>query len=286
MPKDLVPRSIWIGLVEAAPINAGDPQWTEHFPHSTGGFTTGVAFAADAADFRSRMAEALAELGAVAASFEDVETLEARHAREADGNPHEELIGALRRTGFPQLGEFHLYGPEEFESDSDWLEAMAERDDLTEVQRDLLRQLAKMLSGLDLPFLDHIDIETPDGSTVVNLPHRADGGINLEVRVTGEGEVVIDYGLSHVHFAGGRGSDRADEVYNFIYSALQGGVMVEVWSVGDRIDRSRTLILAEGGGWNTYSTTASTPSVTFDDEPTDRRLLGFTSAEGTTGARR
>jgi hypothetical protein len=61
--------------------------------------------------------------------------------------------------------------------------------------------------------------------------------------------------------------------------------MVEIWRVGDKIDRVRTSILAEGGGWDTYSTSASTPSVAFDDEPTDRRLLGFTSPEGVPGAR-
>lgn len=51
MQKDVGALPIWIGLVEAAPINAGDPRWTENFRTSTGGFTTGVAFALDAADF-------------------------------------------------------------------------------------------------------------------------------------------------------------------------------------------------------------------------------------------
>jgi hypothetical protein len=285
MPKDLAPRPIWIGLVDATPITAGDPTWTEHFPHSTGGIATGVAFAVDAAEFRSQIAEALARLGAAAARFEDVETLEARRAREPDGNPQEELVGELRLTGLPQLGVFHLYGPEEFESESDWLAAVAERDDLTELQRDVLRQLARMLRGLDLPLLDHIDLETPKGSTVVHLSHQADGGIDLEVRVAPDDDVVVDYGLGHVHFAGGRGSGGAGEVFDFIYSALQGGVMVEVWTVGGTVTRVRTLILAEGGGWDTVSTTALTSSVAFDDEPTDRRLLGFTSTEGVSGGR-
>ncbi len=285
MPKELEPRPIWIGLVKAAPINSGDPKWTEDFGDSSGGICTGVAFAADAAEFRSQMAEALAELGAAAVSFEDVETLETRRSREPNGNPQEELVEGLHATGFPQLGVFHLYGPEEFESESDWLEAAAERDDLTELQRDLMRQLAKMLRSLDLSFLDNVDLETLDGSTIVHMSHVTDGGIDLEVRVAANDEVVVDYGLSHVHFAGGRGSDGAAEVYDFIYAALQGGVMVEVWRVGDEIDRVRTLILAAGGGWRTYSTTASTPSVTFDDEPTDRRLLGFTSTESVPGAR-
>jgi hypothetical protein len=110
MPKDLVARSIWIGLVKAAPVKADDPRWTENFRNSAGGVTTGVAFAVDAAEFRSQIAEALAEVGAVTTSFEDVETLEARLESQPDADPQDELIGELRRTGLPQLGMFHLYG--------------------------------------------------------------------------------------------------------------------------------------------------------------------------------
>jgi hypothetical protein len=285
MPEELVARPIWIGLVKAAPISAGDPKWTDDFGDSTGGICTGVAFASDVAEFRSQIGEALAELGATAVSFEDVETLETRRAREPHGNPQEDLVEGLRATGFPQLGVFHLYGPEEFESEPDWLEAAAERDGLTEVQRDLLRQLGKMLRSLDLSFLDGVGLETLDGTAIVHMSHVKDGGIDLEVRVAANDEIVVDYGVGHVHFAEGRGLDGTNEVYDFIYAALQGGVMVEVWRVGDEIDRVRTLILASGGGWRTYSTTASTQSVTFDDEPTDRRLLGFTSTEGVPDAR-
>jgi hypothetical protein len=273
MPESLATRPVWIGLVEVAPASADDPRWTENFRNSTGGFTTGVAFAHDAAEFRSQMAEVLIEAGGVATGFEDVETIEARLAGQPDADLEDELIVELRRTGLPQLGMFHLYGPQEFESDSDWLEAVADWDDLTKVQREVLRQLAGMLRKVDLPLLEDIDLETPDGSTVVTLSHREEDGIDLEVCVAADDEVVVDYGLGHVHFPGGAG---LDGLLDFIYAALQGGVMVEVWNIDGWIDRSRTSILMQGGGWRTYSTTASTEPATFDDEPSDRRQLGFT----------
>jgi hypothetical protein len=276
MPENLGERPVWIGLVEVAPIKGDDPRWTENFRNSTGGFTTGVAFALDAADFRRQIASSVADAGAAPTSFEDVETLETRLAGQPEANIQDDLVGELRRTGLPQLGMFHLYGPEEFESDSDWLESAAGRDDLTELQRQVLRQLAGTLRSLDLPLLDGIDLETPEGSTVVHLSHKDDEGIDLEVRVSADDEVVVEHGLGHVHFSDGRGQEGVDAIFDFIYAALQGGVMVEVWNVDSSIDRTRTSILAEGGGWRTYSTTASTESATFDDEPTDRRQLGFT----------
>jgi len=275
MPENLGTRPVWIGLVEVAPISADDLRWTENFRNSTGGVTTGVAFGLDADEFRSQMAEVLTDVGAVPTSFEDVETLEARLAGQPEANPQDELIGELRRTGLPQLGMFHLYGPQEFESDSDWLESASEWDDLTELQREVLRQLAGMLRSLDLPLLDEIDLETPEDSTVVHLSHQEEDGVDLEVRVAADDEVVVDYGPGHVHFSGGRGQEGLDDIFDFIYAALQGGVMVEVWKAGSSIDRVRTSILAEGGEWRTYSTTASTEPATFDDEPTDRRQLGF-----------
>lgn len=275
MPENLDARPVWIGLVEVAPINADDPRWTENFRNSTGGFTTGVAFALDAAEFRSQMAEVLIDAGAVPTSFEDVETLQARFAGQPDPNPHDELVGELRRTGLPQLGMFHLYGPEEFESNSDWLESAAESDDLTDLQREVLRQLAGMLRSLDLPLLDDIDLEMPEGSVVVRMSHQEEDGIDLEVRVADDDEVVVDYGPGHAHFPGGSGHDGRDQLFDFIYAALQGGVMVEVWNAAGSIDRVRASILAEGGGWRTYSITAATAQAAFDDEPDSRRQLGF-----------
>ncbi|MEP6753249.1 MAG: hypothetical protein ABI959_10945 [Candidatus Dormiibacterota bacterium] len=272
-------RPVWIGLVEAAPIKADDPKWTENFRHSSGGVTTGVAFAVDAAEFRDQIAEALAEVGASPTSFEDVETMVARLASQPDANPQHELIEELRLTGLAQLGTFHLYGPQEFESNSDWLEAAADWDDLTELQREVMRQLAGMLRSLDLPFLDFVDLDTPDGSTVVRLSHKDEDGLDLEVRIAADDEVVVDYGPGHVHFPGGHAQQGLDDVLDFIFAAFQGGVMVEVWKEGDSIDRVRTSIQAEGGGWRTYSSTTSTDSATFDDEPSNRRLLGFAQKE-------
>jgi hypothetical protein len=279
MSKVLGERTIWVGLVEAAPIKADDPSWTENFRHAGGGVTTGVAFALDADEFRDQIANALAEVGAAPTSFEDVETMEARLAGQPDANPQHELIEELRLTGLAQLGTFHLFGPQDFESNSDWLEAAADWDDLTEPQRQVMRQLAGMLRSLDLPLLDEVDLETDDGSTVIHLAHKDENGLDLEVRIAADDQVVVDYGPGHVHFSVGQDEDRLDVLFDFIYAALQGGVMVEVWQVGDSIDRVRPSILAEGGGWRIYSTTTSTDPATFDDEPSYRRLLGFAQKE-------
>jgi hypothetical protein len=274
--RDLAVKPVWIGLVEAAPVNPDDPRWTESFRNSAGGVTTGVAFAVDAAEFQSQIAEVLAEVGAAPTSFEDVETMEARLASQPDANQQEELIEELHRTGLAQLGMFHLYGPQEFESDADWLESAADWDELTDLQRKVMRQLAGMIRSLDLPLLDEIDLETPDGSAVVHLSHQDEHGDDLEIRVAPDDEIVVDYGPGHIHFPGDRGQEGLNGVLDFIYAALQGGVMVEVWKAGAAIDRVRASILAEGGGWRTYSITASTDTPNFDDEPSDRRLLGFT----------
>jgi hypothetical protein len=276
MPVNLDARPVWIGLVEVAPVSADDPRWADNFRRSTGGFTTGVAFALDAGEFQGQMAEALIEVGGVAIGFEDVETLEARLAGEPDANQQVELIEELRRTGLPQLGTFHLYGREQFQSYSDWLESAADWDDLTELQREVMRQIARMLRSLDLPLLDDIDLETPEGSIVIRMSHKEEDGTDLEIRVADDDEVVVDYGPGHVHFTGGRSQEGLDQVFDFIYAALQGGVMIEVWEVARSIDRARASILAEGGGWRTYSITASTEKATFDDEPSYRRELGFT----------
>ena len=64
-----------------------------------------------------------------------------------------------------------------------------------------------------------------------------------------------------------------------MFAAFQVGGMVEVWEDGDSLDRVRTSIQAEGGGWRTYSSTTSTDAATFDDEPSNRRLLGFAQKE-------
>jgi hypothetical protein len=275
----LAVKPVWIGLVEAAPVNPDDPRWTESFRNSAGGVTTGVAFAVDAAEFQSQIAEVLAEVGAAPTSFEDVETMEARLAGQPDANPQHELIEELRLSGLAQLGTFRLYGPQDFESNSDWLEAAADWDDLTGPQRQVMRQLAGMLRSLDLPFLDEVDLETDDGTTVIHLAHKDEDGLDLEVRIAADDEVVVDYGPGHVHFPGGHREEGLDVIFDFIYAALQGGVMVEVWKDGDSIDRVRTSILAEGGGWRIYSTTTSTDPATFDDEPSYRRLLGFAQKE-------
>jgi hypothetical protein len=268
---------VWIGMVEVKPTSQGEARWREHFGEAAGGYATAVALVTSAVEFQRAVAGALTEVGGEAVAFDDVETLESRRAQLRDGNPHEDLVAELKRSGQPQLGVFHNYGAEEFESSADWLESQSERADLTKLQSQVLRQIAAMLGDLDIPLLGGVNLANEEGRIVVNLTHESDGGLDLAVSV-GDDEVVVDYGLSHAHFGGDGEKKRLDDAYDFIFSALQGGVKIEVWEKPDgTIDRTRTSIMVDDGAWESYTTHAASQSPSFEEPPTYTKLLSFAS---------
>ena len=123
-----------------------------------------------------------------------------------------------------------------------------------------------MLKQIELPLLDGLDMAHEEDRIIVNLTHHEGiGAPDLAVSV-GDAEIVVDYGLSHAH-SGKRAEDRPlDDAYDFIYSALQGGVKVEVWDRPDAtIERTRTCILIEDRGWEPYTAEAPRPAPSFDD---------------------
>jgi hypothetical protein len=268
---------VWIGLVEVKPSRQGEPQWREQFGEAAGGFATAVALVTNAVEFERAIAAALTEVGGEAVAFDDVETLESRRAQLRDGNLHEDLVAELERSGQPQLGVFHNYGAEEFESSADWLESQSESSDLTKLQSQVLRQIAGMLRDLNLPLLGGVNLANEEGRVVVNLTHESDGGPDLAVSV-GDDDVVVDYGLSHAHFGGDGEKKPVDDAYDFIFSALRGRVKIEVWEKADgTIDRTRTSIMADDGAWEFYTADAPSPSPSFDEPPTYTKLLSFAS---------
>ncbi len=89
------------------------------------------------------------------------------------------------------------------------------------------------------------------------------------VTIQNDDDIVVDYGLGHVHFERRATDDgHIEAASQFTSSALQGGIKLEVWESQGVIDKLRTLILMEDGGWDPYSATASTQSPSFDDPPT------------------
>jgi hypothetical protein len=268
---------VWIGLVEVKPTSWGEAQWREHFGEAAGGFATAVALVTNAVEFQGAIAAALPEVGGKAVSFDDVETLESRRAQLRDGNLHDDLVAELERSRQPQFGVFYSYGAEEFESSADWLESQSERRDVTKLQSQVIRQIAGVLRDLDLPLLG-VDLTSKDDRIVVNLTHGSDGDPYLAVSVAND-EVVVDYGLSHAHFGGDGEEKRVDEACDFIFSALQGRVKIEVWEKADgTIDRTRTSIMVEDGAWEFYTADAPSPSPSFDEPPTYTKLLSFASS--------
>jgi hypothetical protein len=268
---------VWIGLVEVKPRRQGEPHWREHFGEAAGGFATAVALVTSADEFQRAIAAALTEVGGEAVAFDDVETLESRRAQLRDGNLHEDLVAELEGSGQPQLGVFHNYGAEEFESGADWLESQSESSDLTKLRSQVLRQIAGMLRDLKLPLLGGVNLANEEGRIVVNLTHEIDGGPDLAVSV-GDDDVVVGYGLSHAHFGGDGEKKPVDDAYDFIFSALQGRVKIDVWEKADgTIDRTRTSIMVEDGGWESYTADAPSPSPSFDEPPTYTKLLSFAS---------
>jgi hypothetical protein len=269
--------AVWIGLVEVKPIRDDEPRWREHFGPAAGGFASPVAFATDASEFQQAIGAALREVGGEAVYFEDVETLQSRRAQLRDPDLFSDLAAELERSGQPQLGSFHLFGAEEFESSAEWLESQSERGDLTKLQSQTLREIGRMLGRLDLPLLGGVSLANEEARVIVNLTHRTDGRPDLGVSI-GEDDVVVEYGLGHAHFGGGVEKTPLGDANSFIFSALQGGVKIEVWEKpGGTIDRTRTLILAVDGAWDPLTTVATNPSVSFDTSPTYTRVLSFAS---------
>jgi hypothetical protein len=270
--------AIWIGLVEVKPVRDDEPRWRDHFGPAAGGFANPVAFATDASGFQQAIAAALREVGGEAVSFEDVETLQSRRAQMGDSDLFSGLAAELERSGQPQLGSFHLFGAEEFESSAKWLESQSERGDLTKLQSQTLREIGRMLGRLDLPLLGGVSLASEEARVIVNLTHGTDGHPDLGVSI-GEDDVVVEYGLGHAHFGGAvEEKTPLGDANSFIFSALQGGVKIEVWEKpGGTIDRTRTSILAVDGTWDPLTTVATNPSVSFDTSPTYTRVLSFAS---------
>lgn len=255
------PDRFWIALVDVSPGTPDNPEWINAFGGSAGGgFVHVLGMARSQESFRRLVRDDLARHGWEARSFEEVELLAVVKAREPLSPALEELERKLLRTGGLQFGRFFLY-PRQETSTSDWLAQEASDERLSLTQSAVLSNLSRMLRSVDLPQLDESVGLTGQGDEEmeISLPHRLDDELDLSVIVRGDELITMDYGYGHVHFGPGAGTDWIGEALEFLFGALQGGVKVEIWATGDKLEQSRALLLLENGDWLPCSLWSATP---------------------------
>lgn len=275
------PNRFWIALVDVRPGTTDNAEWLDAFGDSaSGGFVHVMGLARTPEAFEQDVGRELAGHGWRAASFGDLELLAALKGREPLSAAFEEMEKNLLRTGELQFGRFFLYPSDELPI-PEWLALEAEDRRLTLTQSTVLSNLSRMLQHLTLPLLDQSVGLTGQGTDElhINLPHREDTELDLTILVTSDDEVTIDYEYGHLHFNAAMGSDWVGQALEFIYGALQGGVKVEIWTTGSRLEHSRALILLENGDWHPFPLWSAAPEPEPSREPTLVKLLSFLEPE-------
>jgi hypothetical protein len=276
-----IKRAIWIGLVGAVPLSKGDPRWIERHGDAAGAYARALAYASSEASFRRAIRAALATEGARATEFNDIELLSARPSGDPEAEAFSQLIDALRRTRSPQFGDWHQYPREEFESTADWLKHRSKDASLTDLQRAVLREIGNMLDTFELPLLGEASLETDDDELTINLRRKGASGSDITIRVDGAAEVVVSFGMPHVHYSC---SDRGEQeaALNLIAAALLGHVRLDYWEAEGELHKTAVLIESvEGGDWATVAASHWT-SEPIGDRPPDRsEIIGmaFTGGE-------
>lgn len=276
------PDRFWIALVDVSPVTPDNAEWLEAFGGSSGGgFVHVLGMARDRDGFRRVVQDDLARHGWVAGAFEEIERLSIVKAREPLSPALEELEERLLRTGDLQFGRFFLY-PRQEASIAEWLAQEAADERLTLTQSAVLSNLSRMLSSLDLPQLDDGVGLTGQGSPEleISLPHRSDEELDLVIVVRSDDEIVMDYGYGHLHFAPEAGNDWIGQALEFLYGALQGGVKIEIWATGDKLEQSRALLLLENGDWYPLPMWSATPDPEAARPPAVVKTLSFLEPEG------
>ncbi|CAN5848793.1 hypothetical protein BH23ACT12_BH23ACT12_22390 [soil metagenome] len=271
------PDRFWIALVDVRPYAPDNPAWLETFGDSSGGaFVHVMGMASNPAAFQKVINDNLAEPGWHAATYEDLELLSEMKSREPLSAAFEEMERRVLRSGELQFGRFFLYPLDDIAT-SEWLASESEDRRLSLTQSTLLSNLSRMLRHLTLPRLDEgIGLTVQGtGALEVHLPHRDSLELDLTILVRQEEEITIDYEYGHVHFNASVGADWVDQALEFLYSALQAGVKVEIWATGDKLQQSRALILLENGDWHPFPTWSATPDAQSGEAPVIVKVLSF-----------
>lgn len=265
----------WIALVHIEPDVPGNPEWIKDFGNSsTGAFVNVLALAHDGESFKAAVAADLAGNNWRATDFEDLESFFDRSTNTAVAQELFDLADELAASGEPQFATWHLYFDEDT-STTEWLRLEAQSAGRSEPQIKVLDALAGMLDTLETSGLDGVSIEEDDEEITVVLAHEDESSFDFGIMV-GRDHVVIDHGYGHLHFSQDSSPEWMDDAVQFIFNALQGGVKVEAWEKKGELERSRTFIKLEGGEeWGEYSAWALEPNPSFDDTPTETKIISF-----------
>lgn len=271
----------WIALVDVHPDSPDNPDWLEMFGDSaSGGFVHVMGMARTPESFQREIRRELANSGWRAASFDDLELLSDLKSKEPLSDAFEEMEKTLLRTGELQYGRFFLYPPDDVATPK-WLAQESEDRRLTLTQSAVLNNLSRMLRHLSLPQLDQGIGLTGQGSEIleIHLPHREPSELDVTILVQQDDEITVDYEYGHVHFNSAAGADWNNQALEFIYGALQGGVKVEMWASGDKLEHSRALILLENGDWHSFAMWSATPGSVPEEAPSIVKFLSFLGPE-------
>jgi hypothetical protein len=267
----------WIVLVDVHPDSPDNADWVRMFGDSAGGgFVHVMGLAPGPEAFQREIRKDLAGHGWEAASFDDLELLSDLKAREPLSAAFESMEKDVLRTGELQFARFFLYPPADIAT-TEWLAQESEDQRLSLTQSTLLANLSRMLRHLTLSQLDEGIGLTGQGSEIleIHLPHQNSSELDVTILVRRDEEVTVDYEYGHVHFNSSVGADWVSQALEFIFGALQGGVKVEIWADGDKLQQSRALILLENGDWHPFPMWSATPSAALGEPASIVKVLSF-----------
>ncbi len=270
----------WITLVDVSPNTPTNQDWSDYFGESAaGGFVHVMGLARSPAAFRDAITAELASHRWVAEAFDDLELLSDLKSREPLSPAFEEMEAELLRTGELQFGRFFLYPSQEL-STTDWLARESEDPRISFTQSTVLNNLSRMFRHLSLPQLEEGIGLTGQGrdELEIHLPHRDETQLDLTVQVRLDEEITVDYEYGHLHFNSGIGDDWVSQALEFVYGALQGGVQVELWATGDKLEHSRASILLENGEWFPFPLWSATPDPAPAGDPLVVKVLSFVAS--------
>jgi hypothetical protein len=99
-------KYVWIGLVGVTPQRGAKRVLSAA---AKGAFVNALAYAADEAEYKTAVEQALAGLGLAAHEFEDVETLSERTSKWEVDDELRLLADEVATTGDVRFGTFHNY---------------------------------------------------------------------------------------------------------------------------------------------------------------------------------
>lgn len=265
---DPAARATWVGLVNIGPAPGHEDAWNTMHDGQGGAVVWAAGRADHDAVFRRLVSDAADDRGWHVRSIDDVQ----QHTPSGADTVLDVIAAELDDTDVAVAWGPMVFYPDEDLSDSAFLAEMAQDAELTELQALVVATLSDMLSTLDLPRLDGTSFEVNDGVEVVLSP-LDDHDHDLVIAI-GDDTVDVDYGWAHETFDVAD-DDGLDWALQFILSALQGGVKVEVFRSWGRVRKVRTHVLMEGENWQHAFTMGMFIPPGFRDPQPTTHVVGF-----------